>query len=83
MWCRARWVLPASAGAGASGSRTSEGYINLAGVSGLSPVRDTSTCTFSPLSEVVSHISDAFSSSIDYHGPRRGQRYYGYQDYRE
>ncbi|KAF8236732.1 hypothetical protein L208DRAFT_1390229 [Tricholoma matsutake] len=43
VWCRARWVLPASAGASGSGTKRSEGYINLADVSGISPVRDTST----------------------------------------
>ncbi|KAF8958058.1 hypothetical protein BDZ97DRAFT_1843889 [Flammula alnicola] len=60
VWCRARWVLAPPAGAAAGPSRAAGGYLNLAGVSGISPVRDTSTY---------------------YHGPRRGQRYYGYQDY--
>jgi hypothetical protein len=48
VWCRARWIIPAGTGARASGSgaKRSEGYINLADVSGLSPVRDTSTCAF-------------------------------------
>ncbi|KII88331.1 hypothetical protein PLICRDRAFT_140436, partial [Plicaturopsis crispa FD-325 SS-3] len=59
VWCRAKWVMPAPAG-GSGAGRAAQGYINLAGVAGLSPQRDTSTY---------------------YHGPRRGQRYYGYQDY--
>ncbi|OCH92261.1 hypothetical protein OBBRIDRAFT_886411 [Obba rivulosa] len=62
VFCRAKWVVaPAIGNGGSSGAvRSSEGYVNLAGVAGLSPVRDTSSY---------------------YHGPRRGQRHYGYQDY--
>ncbi|PPQ68076.1 hypothetical protein CVT24_002940 [Panaeolus cyanescens] len=44
VWCRASWIephLPGTAGGGAS--RDSEGYLNLAGVANVSPVRDTST----------------------------------------
>jgi hypothetical protein len=81
VWCRARWIIPASTSAGTSGDslRRSDGYINLADVSGASPIRDTNTCTFGFFTV---HIrSDTLSSSVDYHGPRRGQRYYGYQDY--
>ncbi|EAU80667.2 hypothetical protein CC1G_08274 [Coprinopsis cinerea okayama7 len=48
------------AAARATGATVRGGYLNLAGVAGLSPVRDTSTY---------------------YHGPRRGQRYYGAQYY--
>jgi hypothetical protein len=47
VWCRAKWILPAS-GSGngaASGSMTSEGYINLgSSVAGVDTVRDTSSC---------------------------------------
>ncbi|KAJ7812706.1 hypothetical protein B0H14DRAFT_2856110 [Mycena olivaceomarginata] len=64
IYCRAEWPTPAAAGkgkAGAAGTRTtSGGYINISGVAGLSPQRDTTTY---------------------YHGPRRGQRYYGYNQY--
>ncbi|EMD38028.1 hypothetical protein CERSUDRAFT_134570 [Gelatoporia subvermispora B] len=61
VFCRAEWVMPTAAGNRSSGTvHSSEGYVNLAGVAGLSPVRDTSTY---------------------YHGPRRGERHYGYQDY--
>ncbi|TFK46618.1 hypothetical protein OE88DRAFT_1667229 [Heliocybe sulcata] len=60
VFCRAEWVVPGPAGAKAG--RSAEGYVNLAGVAGLSPQRDTSSY---------------------YHGPRRGQRYYGYQNYEE
>ncbi|KDR69269.1 hypothetical protein GALMADRAFT_230775 [Galerina marginata CBS 339.88] len=66
VWCRANWVVAPAPGAGgvnmAGATRTMHGYgyLNLAGVSGVSPVRDTSTY---------------------YHGPRRGQHYYGWQDY--
>jgi len=58
VFCRSEWVVPGAAGAKAG--RSSEGYLNLASVAGLSPQRDTSSY---------------------YHGPRRGQRHYGYQNY--
>ncbi len=46
VFCRAKWVIAgAAAGTSADGA---EGYINLGGVAGMSPVRDTSTCE-SPL----------------------------------
>ncbi|KAF7335749.1 hypothetical protein MVEN_02230600 [Mycena venus] len=65
IYCRAEWPNAAAAGGRASGSgsgarTTSAGYINISGVAGVSPQRDTSTY---------------------YHGPRRGQRYYGYNEY--
>ncbi|PPQ91350.1 hypothetical protein CVT25_004117 [Psilocybe cyanescens] len=66
VWCRAEWVVApgvqAGVGVGVGVSRTAygRGYINLANISGQSPVRDTSTY---------------------YHGPRRGGRYRGYQEY--
>ncbi|KAH9952030.1 hypothetical protein B0H21DRAFT_10402 [Amylocystis lapponica] len=61
VFCRAKWVVAPVAGSSSSSSATrSEGYINLGGVAGLSPVRDTSSY---------------------YHGPSKGKRYYGYQDY--
>jgi hypothetical protein len=44
VWCRAKWILPASGSGAASGSMTSEGYVNLGSVAGVSPVRDTSSC---------------------------------------
>ncbi|KAF9460642.1 hypothetical protein BDZ94DRAFT_1311296 [Collybia nuda] len=63
VWCRAIWVCPAARGDAETGAqRTSEGYLNLADISGVSPVRDTSSY---------------------YHGPTRGRRYYGYQDYND
>ncbi|KAI0664601.1 hypothetical protein C8Q70DRAFT_1987 [Cubamyces menziesii] len=60
VFCRAKWTLPASAGAGRAAARSTEGYLNLAAVAGVSPVRDTSSY---------------------YHGPTRGRRYYGFQEY--
>ncbi|KAJ6468239.1 hypothetical protein C8R45DRAFT_1018007 [Mycena sanguinolenta] len=62
IYCRAVWPTPAATAARASGSTytSAEGYINMSGVAGLSPQRDTSSY---------------------YHGPRRGQRYYGYNAY--
>ncbi|KAL5490068.1 hypothetical protein ACEPAI_4901 [Sanghuangporus weigelae] len=57
VYCRSPWT---SSGSKSAGGKTREGYVNLAHVAGVSPVRDTSTY---------------------YQGPRRGQRYYGYQDY--
>ena len=44
VWCRAKWVFAGAGGGGGAGASVSEGYINLASVSGASPVRDTSTC---------------------------------------
>jgi len=41
VWCRAKWPMGAKDGAGAKS--TSEGYINLGGVAGLSGRRDTSS----------------------------------------
>lgn len=59
IYCRAPWAAPGAAG-GARGAgavvRTAEGYINLAGVAGVSPQRDTSTCEFDfsiPLEHLV------------------------------
>ncbi|PPQ64818.1 hypothetical protein CVT26_002650 [Gymnopilus dilepis] len=73
VWCRAAWVDPSSLHSAAAGlapgvngvpgavqSYRTNGYLNLAGVAGVSPVRDTSSY---------------------YHGPRTGQRYYGYREY--
>ena len=42
VWCRAKWPSGAKSGAGAS--PTSEEYINLGSVAGLSGQRDTSSC---------------------------------------
>lgn len=85
VWCRAPWVLPyagtAGAGAGVPGARRAEGgYLNLGDVGGTSPVRDTTTCTLFTC-ETSPKIMEADLSFPDYHGPRRGQRYYGYQQY--
>ncbi|KAH6887307.1 hypothetical protein BKA70DRAFT_1409685 [Coprinopsis sp. MPI-PUGE-AT-0042] len=46
VWCRSKWISPEVAGTGAGGvgvRRTASGYLNLAGVGGVSPVRDTSS----------------------------------------
>lgn len=43
VFCRAKWVTSGPAAA-AGASRSSEGYINLGSVAGLSHVRDTSSC---------------------------------------
>ncbi|KAJ7732333.1 hypothetical protein DFH07DRAFT_906092 [Mycena maculata] len=61
IYCRAEWPTASGSSAGGSGAggarTTAGGYLNMAGVAGLSPQRDTTSY---------------------YHGPRRGQRYYGY-----
>lgn len=45
VWCRAKWtVAPGVGGANVARGSFNGGYINLANVSGQSPVRDTSTC---------------------------------------
>jgi hypothetical protein len=44
VWCRAKWVLPTSGAGAASGSTTSEGYVNLSNVAGVDTMRDTSSC---------------------------------------
>ena len=41
VWCRARWVVDRPDG---GGIKKNKGYLNLSGVAGVSPVRDTSTC---------------------------------------
>jgi hypothetical protein len=47
VYCRAKWVSASSADHGTSASgHLDEGYLNLAGVAGVSPVRDESTCEF-------------------------------------
>ena len=43
VFCRAKWPEAAQAGA-SRGARSSEGYLNLGGVAGVSTVRDTSSC---------------------------------------
>ena len=50
IFCRAKCNLPAGVGgARAGGAQVSEGYLNLSGAAGISPVRDTSSCTKVPL----------------------------------
>jgi hypothetical protein len=46
VWCRARWIVsqPRGGADGVKRSMGAYGYINLSGVAGVSPVRDTSTC---------------------------------------
>jgi hypothetical protein len=44
VWCRAKWPTDVKDRAGAK--PTSEGYINLGGVAGLSGERDTSSCAW-------------------------------------
>lgn len=48
VWCRAKWIFaPSGAGTGvASGSMTSEGYMNLGDVAGIDTTRDTSSCVY-------------------------------------
>jgi hypothetical protein len=88
VWCRAQWVTT-SVSSFSSGSASGrlvgdEGYINVANVpgSGVSPVRDTSTCEYSFISFgfVRPCRSVAEYLIIDYYGRRRG-RGYGYPDY--
>lgn len=83
VWCRAPWVLPyaGTAGAAVPGARRAEGgYLNLGTVGGASPVRDTTTCVLHAC-RVFPEFAGTDISFIDYHGPRRGHRYYGYQQY--
>lgn len=49
IYCRAEWTVavPAGGSRGAGAVQTSEGYLNLSTVAGLSPVRDTSSCSTS------------------------------------
>lgn len=58
IYCRAKWTVAVPALAPAAGGsravQTSEGYLNLSTVAGLSPVRDTSSCTSIVLVEVES-----------------------------
>ncbi|KAJ7106984.1 hypothetical protein C8R44DRAFT_805057 [Mycena epipterygia] len=60
IYCRAVWPESAPVAGGLGARTTSAGYLNMAGVAGVSPQRDTTTY---------------------YHGPRRGERYYGYNAY--
>jgi len=71
VWCRAKWAVVASAAGGnvTSGPSTSEGYLNLGAVAGVSPVRDTSTCK-NLLASCLPCLSPVYDS--DYNGPRRG-----------
>ncbi|KAI9057869.1 hypothetical protein FKP32DRAFT_1597826 [Trametes sanguinea] len=48
VFCRAKWIAPPIAGASKSSGRLSEGYLNLADVAGVSPVRDTSSYYHGP-----------------------------------
>jgi len=48
VWCRAKWVVGTNTAGGSGGNAAQgvaamKGYINLAGVAGVSPVRDTSS----------------------------------------
>ncbi|KAJ7852789.1 hypothetical protein B0H14DRAFT_2508875 [Mycena olivaceomarginata] len=80
IYCRAEWPTPAAAGkgkAGAAGTRTtSGGYINISGVAGLSR-----SAIRQPVSLYPGFRDLYLIPSPDYHGPRRGQRYYGYNQY--
>jgi len=58
VYCRAPWVVPAPASGSKTTGTTRGGYVNLANVAGLSPVRDTSTCMpFQPLKIIVPDLS--------------------------
>ena len=82
VYCRARWVSAAiaSSSSRSGGVQMSEGYLNLGNVAGLSPVRDTSSCKFCLATEMEDTLTDGVLIA-DYHGPRRGRAYYGYQCY--
>lgn len=84
VFCRAAWIGPIAAGASsgsASASLTSEGYINLGNVAGLSPIRDTSSCKYLVSTMRAPGVELILDDSVDYQGPRKGRRYYGFQDY--
>lgn len=51
VWCRAVWVSASTSGASGQAGTSREGYLNLSGVTGVSPVRDTSSCAYSPCCE--------------------------------
>ena len=55
--------------------KSSEGYLNLAAVAGLSGHRDTSSCE---LSYMLYRVAFTEAHITDHQGPRR---YYGYQEY--
>lgn len=68
--------------------------MNLSGAAGLSPVRDTSSCEFSiPSFFCWTLVLDVMRGceldlincclTIDYSGPRRGQRRFRYTDYED
>lgn len=81
VYCRAKWSVPGVAsGSARPGARTSEGYVNLASVAGVSPRRDTSSCESKPFVVRWSVMLILFGDT-DYHGPTRGYRHYGYQTY--
>ncbi|KAI0673012.1 hypothetical protein C8Q78DRAFT_969499 [Trametes maxima] len=48
VFCRAQWAGPGATRAGKAASRSVEGYLNLAGAAGVSPVRDTSSYYHGP-----------------------------------
>ncbi|KAG5721385.1 Mitogen-activated protein kinase kinase kinase 1 [Termitomyces sp. T112] len=48
VFCRARWATLSAGPFGAGGRTSREGYINLADVSGISPIRDTRTYYHGP-----------------------------------
>jgi hypothetical protein len=73
VFCRSPWPVVG----GNAKTITSEGYLNLASIAGMSGVRDSTTCNiaYDLMLPQYSH------ESADYQGPRRGQRFYGYIDY--
>lgn len=79
MYCRAPWPQ-AGEGGMPDGVRAGR-YVNLGAVAGVSPVRDTSTCKRAR--RVKSHVEYPNAVLTDYHGPRRGQRHYGYNAYED
>ncbi|KAJ3913212.1 hypothetical protein F5877DRAFT_52783 [Lentinula edodes] len=64
VYCRSDWVGAASSarGLGGSAARFEEGFVNLANVSGVSTVRDTSTCRSFCLAMHHSKLTDVYRS---------------------
>ena len=48
VYCRAIWTDDGKSNSSSQNAKNNEGYINLSGVAGISPIRDTSSCTISP-----------------------------------
>ncbi|KAJ3927023.1 MAG: hypothetical protein NXY57DRAFT_904633 [Lentinula lateritia] len=62
VYCRSDWLASSARGLGGSAARSEEGFVNLANVSGVSTVRDTSTCRSFFLAMYHSKLTDIYRS---------------------